>query len=93
MGLVTIFYCLRFGTSLFVASSDSRGYGGGIRPRLHTGLSPIPGVVWPPFITSRESDMSHHVAQLTVLCYSVSCHGNAVVNIRCRGYSFLRAIA
>jgi hypothetical protein len=24
--------------SLFVASYDSQGYGGGIRPRLHTGL-------------------------------------------------------
>jgi hypothetical protein len=34
--LVTIFYCLRFETSLFVASYDSRGYGGGIQPRLHT---------------------------------------------------------
>jgi hypothetical protein len=33
----TIFYCLRFETSLFVASYDSQGYGGGIRPRLHTG--------------------------------------------------------
>jgi hypothetical protein len=37
MGLVTIIYCLRFETSLFVASYDSQGYGGGIRPRLHTG--------------------------------------------------------
>jgi hypothetical protein len=32
-----IFYCLRFETSLFVASYDSQGHGGGIRPRLHTG--------------------------------------------------------
>jgi hypothetical protein len=37
MGLVTIIYCLRFEISLFVASYDSQGYGGGIRPRLHTG--------------------------------------------------------
>jgi hypothetical protein len=36
MGFMTIFYCLRFETSLFVASYDSQGYGGGIRPRLHT---------------------------------------------------------
>jgi hypothetical protein len=35
LGLVTIFYCLRFETSLFVASYDSQGHGGGIRPRLH----------------------------------------------------------
>jgi hypothetical protein len=25
-------------TSLFVTSYDSQGYGGGIRPRLHTGM-------------------------------------------------------
>jgi hypothetical protein len=35
---VTIFYCLRFETSLFVASYDSQGHGGGIRTRLHTGI-------------------------------------------------------
>jgi hypothetical protein len=32
-----LFYCLIFETSLFVASYDSQGHGGGIRPRLHTG--------------------------------------------------------
>jgi hypothetical protein len=32
-------HCLRFDTSFFVASYDLQGYGGGIRPRLHTGLS------------------------------------------------------
>jgi hypothetical protein len=37
IGLVAIFYCLRFETSLFVASYDSQGHGGSIRPRLHTG--------------------------------------------------------
>jgi hypothetical protein len=35
--LVTIFYCLRFESSIFVVSYDSQGYGGGIRPHLHTG--------------------------------------------------------
>jgi hypothetical protein len=35
---VTIFYCLRFETSLFVASYDSQGHGRGIRTRLHTGV-------------------------------------------------------
>jgi hypothetical protein len=35
VGLVTIFYCLRFDISLFVVSYDSQGYGGGIRSRLH----------------------------------------------------------
>jgi hypothetical protein len=36
-GLATVFYCFRFETSLFVASYDTQGHGGGIRPRLHTG--------------------------------------------------------
>jgi hypothetical protein len=31
--LATIFYCLRFETSLFVASYDSQGHGGGISTR------------------------------------------------------------
>jgi hypothetical protein len=38
LGLETIFYCLTFETSLFVDSYGSQGHGGGIRPRLHTGL-------------------------------------------------------
>jgi hypothetical protein len=38
-GIATIFYCLRFETSLFVASYDSQGYGGGIRPRFDTGFA------------------------------------------------------
>jgi hypothetical protein len=33
---VTIFYCLRFETSLFGASYDSQSHGGGIRTRLVT---------------------------------------------------------
>jgi hypothetical protein len=37
IGLMAIFYCLRFETSLFVASYDSQGHGGGIWPHLHTG--------------------------------------------------------
>jgi hypothetical protein len=39
LGLATVCYCLRFETSLFVASYDSQSHGGGIRPRLHTGVS------------------------------------------------------
>jgi hypothetical protein len=31
-GLATMFYCLRFETSLFVASYDSQGYGRGVLP-------------------------------------------------------------
>jgi hypothetical protein len=36
--LETIFYCLRFETSIFVTSFDSQGHGGGIWPHLHTGI-------------------------------------------------------
>jgi hypothetical protein len=38
--IATIFSGLSSETSLFVASYDSQGHGGGIRPRLHTGLFP-----------------------------------------------------
>jgi hypothetical protein len=38
MGLVNIFYCLRFEISLSVASYNSQCYDGSIRPRLHTGV-------------------------------------------------------
>jgi hypothetical protein len=38
LGLETIFYCLTFETSIFVASYNSQGHGGCIRPRLHTGV-------------------------------------------------------
>jgi hypothetical protein len=41
VGLVAIFYCLRFETFLFVASYDSQDHGGGIRSRLHTGDSAL----------------------------------------------------
>jgi hypothetical protein len=34
LGLELVLYCLRFETSLFVASYDSQGHSGGIRPRL-----------------------------------------------------------
>jgi hypothetical protein len=40
LGLATIFYCLRFETSLFVASYDSQGYVGGVKPRFQTVRSP-----------------------------------------------------
>jgi hypothetical protein len=45
--LATIFYRLRFETSLFVASYNLQGYGGGIRLRLHTGHTPIVFLIMP----------------------------------------------
>jgi hypothetical protein len=38
-------------------------------------------------------DISHHVAQLIVLCYSVCCQGAVFVNIRCSGNRCLRVVA
>jgi hypothetical protein len=61
LGLATIFYCLRFETSLFVASYDSQGHGVGIRPRLHTGLpscSDLVSLIYSTFGWSRR-----HLAQ------------------------------
>jgi hypothetical protein len=37
LGLATMLYCLRFETSLFVASYDSQDYGGSILPPLNMG--------------------------------------------------------
>jgi hypothetical protein len=39
VGLTTIFYCLRFETSLFVSSYNLQGYGWGIRLHFHTWCS------------------------------------------------------
>jgi hypothetical protein len=62
LGLATIFYCLRFETSLFVASYDSQGHGGGIRPRLHTAFSQVL-----PFMALGEPNRDHHFQQFTLL--------------------------
>jgi hypothetical protein len=54
--LVTTFYCLRFETSLFVASYDSQGHGGGIQPRLHT------GTFWSQCQSQSQSQSQSHIA-------------------------------
>jgi hypothetical protein len=45
---------------LYVASYDSQGYGGGIRPRLHTGIS-VEFTNELPFITAREPNREHRL--------------------------------
>jgi hypothetical protein len=79
LGLVTVFYCLKFETSLVVASYDSQGYGGGIRTRFHTGglsLSLIfPSVVlliMPLHGPSRK----HRFQQYLCICMRIRCRGN-----------------
>jgi hypothetical protein len=87
-GTVTIFDCLRFETSLFVASYDSQGYGGGIRPRLHTG-NPLPNSRIHCLL---QLPRGRDVEQLIVLCshgnYSVSDllpSNDSFTAIRCNG--------
>jgi hypothetical protein len=70
--LVTIFYCLRFETSLFVAYYDSQGHGGGIRPRLHTGLTPVNQLrvlSWPG---ADRRQNTHLNGSSVVICVSVA---------------------
>jgi hypothetical protein len=54
LGLVTIFYFLKFEISLFVTFYDSQCDGGGIRPRLHTGTT-LEFMNAPHFITATRS--------------------------------------
>jgi hypothetical protein len=66
VGLAAIFYCLIFETSLFVASYDSQGHGGGIRSRLQTGL--ILWIhEWTLFITRGEPKRDHYLGLF--VCY------------------------
>jgi hypothetical protein len=62
LGLVTIFYCLRFETYLFVASYDSQGHGGGIRTRLHTGLNWQLLLASPYIVSGRNTALKTSVA-------------------------------
>jgi hypothetical protein len=80
LGLVAIFYCLRFEASLFVASYDSQGHGGGIRSRLHTGITGNV-LTCPPFINSEEPNRDHHLEQLVVILSGVRCHGNLLTEL------------
>jgi hypothetical protein len=75
------FYCLKFETSLFVASYDSQGHGGGIRPRLHTGHS-CESITCP--FMSRFGPQTEHTLERFLCCnLRICCHGNACLPIRC----------
>jgi hypothetical protein len=70
LGLATVFYCLRLETSLFVASYDSQGHGGGIRPRLHTSLellAPMVSRITPLHGPHRNRIFPHIVAKECLL--------------------------
>jgi hypothetical protein len=72
---VTLFYCLRFNTSLFFASYDSRGYGGSIRARLHMGYCRFSAELL--FITISHWPNRKHLSQRFLFCYlRIRCSGN-----------------
>jgi hypothetical protein len=68
LGLATIFYSLRFETSLFFASYDSQGHGEGVRPRLHTGE--LPPVSLQYVYIERRSGMVFFLPIAIILRYS-----------------------
>jgi hypothetical protein len=64
--LATIFYSLRFETSLFVASYDSQGHGGGIWPRLPTGV-PEPNQLSLIHVQSRNGHASQKTYHVSII--------------------------
>jgi hypothetical protein len=76
VGFVAIFYCFRFETSLFVASYDSQGHGGGNRPRLHnTGYERIHE--WTLFYNFERIEQKPLHRTIRVLVSCIRCSGNA----------------
>jgi hypothetical protein len=86
MGLATIVNCLRFETSLSVASYDSQGYGGGIRPSLQQFPYFLPSCIccrWSAFAKPFPSN-----GRLLYLCYAgfqQICHNIIRQFTSCRG--------
>jgi hypothetical protein len=73
LGLAIIFYCLRFETSLFVASYDSHGHGGGIRHgshRKHVSHVRL-RVHWSVTSSGRGADVIESTASSTVAYWTV----------------------
>jgi hypothetical protein len=61
--------------SLFVASYDSQGYDGGIRPRLHTGSMPYQLRVLPLQLRN-EPNRDHHLQHFPYYSVFIRCRGN-----------------
>jgi hypothetical protein len=74
--LATIFYCFRLETFLFVASYDSQGHGGGIRPRFHTGYSlPIFHSLRTEYLIRHGPHRKHRMQQF-YYCMCIRCRAN-----------------
>jgi hypothetical protein len=85
IGLVAIFYCLRFEISLFVASYDSQGHGGGIRSRLHTGRC---GAGLGSSLDSLGSDPAENTVSIVIAQQYFDC----CLRIRCRWHLFTESL-
>jgi hypothetical protein len=94
---VAIFYCPIFETPLFVASYDSQGHGGGIRPRLHTGHNLFSTALF--FITTLHGPNRNHRFQQYPYCcvFTDPLLKNGFfyccVHIRCRGNVFAEPLS
>jgi hypothetical protein len=93
LGLATVFYCLRFETSHFVASYDSQGHGGGIRPRIHTGAWELPITVRISLYTLRShlKENTCHVSECVFIGPLPSTGNGAdhIENTSCNTFSIV----
>jgi hypothetical protein len=83
LGLATIFYSLRVDTSLFVASYDSQGHGGGIRPRLHTCFHWLHLWLLNTLSIERPKCQDNPSTRTTQKSQPLYCHGIVCLPSRC----------
>jgi hypothetical protein len=76
--------------SLFVASYDSQGYGGGIRSRLHTGANSLTGLCFDsPDISSARAQQKTPLLTIPLLSRDVITEAD----VKCRDVFLLRVAA
>jgi hypothetical protein len=94
--LVAIFCCLRFESSPSVASFDSKGYGGGIRRRLHTGWPILASII---LLTTplHGPSIKHYFHQYLYCCRRIRCSRNVYTESLPRNgygiFAYLAAVA
>jgi hypothetical protein len=79
MGLATIFYCLRFKTSLFVASYDSQGHSGYFLNPLNPSISCFPMQLLLAYSLPRNPTVKSSISLVTT--YYIRVSDRAVVSI------------
>jgi hypothetical protein len=88
VGLATIFYCLRYETSFSVATYDSQGYGGGIRPHLHMEyflVWQIPRVLLPSVDRVQNTQFKGSVSRVHCNCLFMNALSRGRVHTRYLG--------